>query len=305
MDQPKLSDLIDLNYPGAVLEEACRVFDDFLSPQDSSPIKESFQDAVALYEGRFPGYRQCSTEYHDLRHATDTFLTMVRLLHGAALCGRRFDPHQITINLTAALFHDAGYIQRKDDVEGTGAKYTIDHVERSAAFLDAYLEKKGATPIQRTDGRFMILCTDLALKIPAESFSSPGVAFLGRMLMAADVLSQLSDRTYLEKLLFLFHEFKEAGIGDFNSEYDLLKKTADFYATISRRLEPVAAFTDEYLRQHFQRRWNIAANLYQQAIDRQHRYLEKILADAKADPLRHLKRDGIVERVKERYGTTG
>ncbi len=305
MDDPKLSDLIDLNYPGAVLEEACRLLADIDPPLPSSPIVRSFKDTVALYEGNFPGYRACSTEYHDLRHATDTFLAMVRLLHGASLCGRRFDPQPATVALTASLFHDAGYIQKEDDTEGTGAKHTLDHVERSIALLDIYLENRGVAPEARADGRAMVLCTDLSLKMPPEAFSSTGASFLGRLLLAADLLAQMSDRTYLEKLLFLYHEFKEAGIGDFASELDLLKKTAAFYETLRRRIESSAGFTDEYLRQHFKRRWGLPANLYQQAIERQQRYLLKILAENGADPLRKLKRDGILQRVRARYGAAG
>jgi hypothetical protein len=116
-------------------------------------------------------------------------------------------------------------------------------------------------------------------------------------------MAQLSDRTYLEKLLFLYHEFKEAGIGDFVSELDLLRKTASFYETIRRRLEPVSALTDEYLRRHFHCRWRLDANLYHQSIERQRRYLSKILSGGDADPFRYLKRAGIVERVRTRYGT--
>ncbi|MGD8369742.1 MAG: hypothetical protein PVG78_19040 [Desulfobacterales bacterium] len=305
MDDPKLSDLIDLNYPGAVLEEACQLLADIDLPPPSLPVVQSFNDVVSLYEGRFPGYRACSTEYHDLRHTTDTFLTMVRLLHGASLCGRRFDPQLTVIALTASLFHDSGYIQKEDDTKGTGAKHTLDHVERSTALLGAYLEARGFAPEARADGEAMVLCTDLSLKIPPEAFSSTGASFLGRLLMAADLLAQMSDRTYLEKLLFLYHEFKEAGIGDFANELDLLKKTAAFYETIRRRMESSASFTDEYLRRHFKVRWGLAANLYQQAIDRQHRYLLQILADSDADPLRNLKRDGIVQRVRARYGPAG
>ena len=303
MEDPKLSDLIDMNDPGAVLKEAHRCLEDLDPPPRAASIQRSYTDTVALYEGRYLGYRKCSTEYHDLRHAIDTFLTTVRLLHGAFWCGRRFDPAQLTLALTAALLHDAGYIQRIDDTEGTGAKYTLEHIQRSADFLDNYLEKKGFTPEDRADGRAMILCTDLSRKVASDAFSSPGASFLGRLIMAADLMAQLSDRTYLEKLLFLYHEFKEAGIGDFASELDLLRKTATFYDTIRRRLEPVSGLTDEYLRRHFQCRWHLDANLYRQSIERQRRYLLKILSDRDADPTRYLKRAGIVQQVRTRYGS--
>ena len=53
---------------------------------------------------------------------------------------------------------------------------------------------------------------------------------------------------------------------------------------------------------HFLSRWNLPKNLYREAIDRQKIYLSKILGMPGGNPLAHLKRGGIVERVHEIYG---
>ena len=49
-----------------------------------------FNSVKDLYHGHFSGYRACNTGYHDLGHATATFLAMARLIHGAVLDGSVF-----------------------------------------------------------------------------------------------------------------------------------------------------------------------------------------------------------------------
>ena len=83
----------------------------------------------------------------------------------------------------------------------------------------------------------MILCTDLSADISAIDFSSDAIGLLGKMLGTVDLLAQMADRTYLEKLLFLYHEFSEARVGDYKDEIDLLRKTVIFYDFIDRRLK--------------------------------------------------------------------
>lgn len=302
MDNQKLSDLLDLNDPGAVFAEVSTLLEDLSPPVNPDLLEKGFRDTVALYRGRYPGYRACNTEYHNLRHATDTFLTMARLLHGSHLAGSPFPSKAVLIGLYAALLHDAGYIQAEGDNQGTGAKYTANHVQRSADFLNAYCRENGFSREQRIDGQAIILCTDLAIKMKTLSFSSESVKRLGQLLMAADLMAQMADRIYLEKLLFLYHEFREAGMDDFASEIDLLRKTVSFYEVINQRLAPVVEDANDYLHRHFERRWNIPSNLYEQAIQRQIHYLKKILESVDEDPRQRLKRDGIVDRVREKYG---
>jgi len=71
-----------------------------------------------------------------LRHTTDTFLAMARMIHGATLEGETFSERHINLGLIAALLHDSGYIQSESDLQGTGAKYTASHVQRSIDFLN-------------------------------------------------------------------------------------------------------------------------------------------------------------------------
>jgi len=303
MRERKLSDLVDAARPDAVLDEIMAIIGQ-INPdfRDTATIRLAFLETVRLYRGDFPGYRACNTEYHDLRHTTDTALTMTRLIHGAILEGHLLDQRQIVLGLLTALFHDAGYIQKEADLEGTGAKYTTTHVERSIAFFEDSAPDLGLSTTEVYDGRAMILFTDLSVPPEEITFETPTGEFLGRMLGAADLLAQLSDRTYLEKLLFLYREFKEAGVGGYSGERHLLEQTVAFYDAVSQRLAATFDRAYPYMQRHLTARWNIRTNLYQKAIENQRRYLEQILEDPDTNHRNHFKRDGIVNVVRLKYG---
>ena len=49
---------------------------------------------------------------------------MARLLHGGFVQGTVLEERDAALGLIAALLHDTGYIQTREDDDGTGAKYT-------------------------------------------------------------------------------------------------------------------------------------------------------------------------------------
>jgi hypothetical protein len=83
-----------------------------------------------LFNGKYPGYSECNTKYHNLEHTISVALATARLVHGSHLEGHEFSPKNILLALVASLFHDAGLIQAEGDINGSGAKYTIGHEER-------------------------------------------------------------------------------------------------------------------------------------------------------------------------------
>jgi hypothetical protein len=56
------------------------------------------------------------------------------------------------------------------------------------------------------------------------------------------------------------------------------------------------------MRLHLASRWDIKTNLYIDAIEKQKNYLKKILKSSDSDPRTGLKREGIVDKVREMYG---
>jgi hypothetical protein len=258
---------------------------------DIDQFTGTYLDIQRLFQGDFPGYRACNTQYHDFAHTYCTTLAMSRLMHGASLSGIPFSRFDVQIGLTAALMHDTGYIQEIDDRAGTGAKYTMTHIGRSIIFLAWYCSERnccGGGNIK--DFSDILRCTGLSTKISDLDFSSPLVASLGKMMGTADLLGQMADRLYLEKLPFLYREFEEGGLDQFMSEYDLLLKTIEFYHVTQQRLAGEFGGVNEYMLPHFRKRWGIDCDLYQESIRKNIEYLKRVLDDGPGNLTDWLKR---------------
>ncbi len=297
-----LYDLLEMESPDAVLDEVLVILG-LISPDfEIEPVLSAFHMVRRVYAGDHPLYRACNTHYHDLRHTMDAFLATARLVHGAKLTGEDLSEGRIITALISALFHDTGHIQEKEDTEGTGAKYTANHVRRSMEFMHHHGGECRLSEEEISEGSAMILCTDIKINITASLFSSATVELLGRVLNAADLLAQMADRIYLEKLLFLYHEYKEGHTGNYESEVDLLRKTIGFYEYIEQRLQPIMDQVNTFMISHLTARWGVTTNLYTEAIERQKEYLKKILAIPDADPRDFLNRYGMVDKVRALHG---
>ena len=301
MNRRRITDLFQINSSKALLNEVLIILDLISSDVDNNSIGNIFGVVESLYNGTYPGYTACTTDYHDLNHAHNVSLTMARLIHGAVSEGQAFNPRQIVLGMMAAILHDAGYIQRNSDREGTGAKYTAIHEKRSMDFLARHGEEFGLSADEIAAGRSIILCTDIDNDISKISFPSAQIELLGRLLASADLLAQLSDQIYLEKLLFLYYEYKQAGDGNFKSEFDMLKKAVAFYEFSEHRLKSILHQTDRFMQSHFATTRNVSKNFYQDAISRHQHYLLKILSTKDSDLRNHLRRSGIVENVRRKY----
>ncbi|MFC1586313.1 hypothetical protein ACFL5V_12265, partial [Fibrobacterota bacterium] len=290
--------LINLRTPEAVAEEVqiiiSRIFPEF----DFIPFNDVFGDTQKLFGGHYQGFRACNAMYHDLKHTTDALLATARLIHGAVLDGETISSSNARLALICALFHDTGYIQEAGDATGTGAKYTLTHVDRSNNFMREYFQEKGMSREDFENGRDIINCTGLNTDISGIKFKSSETELLGKMLGTADLLGQMADREYLEKLLFLYYEFKEGGVGDYSSELDLLQKTLGFYELIKKRLDDELSGVYKYLARHFKERWDMDADLYTWYLDKNIDYLKYILGDHESKHRDHLKRGGIVQRLE-------
>ena len=304
-DKRQLATLVDMESPEAVHEEALRILSLIRSDFDTAPVHRVFKFTVDLYEGQLEEYKACNTDYHNLRHITDTYLAMARLLHGAQLSGEEFSEHEIVLGLTGALMHDTGMIQKSGDKEGTGAKFTPDHVRLSMDFVTKHAATLLLSEQEKSDLLDMILYTDLMADFPSINFSSLKIELLGKILGTADLIAQMADRTYLEKLLFLYHEFREAEMGNFKNEVDFLHQTLNFFKISEKRFKETLENTTRYMVPHFKARWDIEENLYILSLDNQRIFLEKILADKNISVYQKLKRDNIVQKVRKKFGSTG
>lgn len=293
----RYSQLVDMASPAAVFEEVRILAGLMPGAIDTVRLETVFAGTCALYLGQYPGYRKCNTLFHDLRHTTDVLLSFTRLLHGAYLDGVKFPPAEATIALVSTLMHDTGYIQKSDDRKGTGGKYTLTHVERSITFLEEFLPAHGFDSTEVGLCGSLVHGTSIAVAVSRIRFPTPSAAMLGKMVATTDLLGQLADRIYLEKLLFLYREFKEANFGDYRSELELLTSTIGFYALMEERLANDLANVRTHMRSHFMSRWDVDRDLYQEAIGHNLDYLRGLLAQHRQDYRNNLRRDGLVEKL--------
>ncbi|MDD5180120.1 MAG: hypothetical protein PHT15_02545 [Gallionellaceae bacterium] len=260
--------------------------------------KTTFDDVVRLARGEYPGYCSLKALYHNLTHTLDVFLCAVRLMHGVHLSGTHMADHDITMIMMSTMFHDVGYAQQVGDETGTGAQYTQCHVERSIEFMERYIASHHFPSGFATFLKPIILCTNPALAIPAIEFPDEHTHLLGQIVGSADLAGQMADRTYLEKLMFLYLEFNEANFGGYQSIHDMLRKTVNFYEFTRKRLDGGLGGIHTRLSFHFKDWFGVENNYYLESIERNIDYLSKVISLDEEKYLPMLKRGGIVEEAE-------
>jgi hypothetical protein len=221
-NHPSLHDLVDMTSPSAVFDEVSFITTLIAPQMDPSALTNAFSFTASLYHGLWPNERACNTHFHDLRHITDTLLAMARLIHGAIISGHRIAPRNAFVGLVAAMAHDSGYIQDIRDGIGTGAKYTAVHVQRSVEHIDRYGKRYGLTNSEISPCQAIIQCTDMKNDPSSFEFQNQECKTLGKILAVADLIGQLADRIYLEKLFYLYREFEEGRVEGYYNEMDML-----------------------------------------------------------------------------------
>lgn len=165
---------------------------------------------------------------------------MIRMLHGRHLAKAQPELTQrmFKLGLLAILLHDTGYLKTRDDAEGTGAKYTLIHVNRSAEFAAQLLSERGFNQKDISTVQNMIRCTGVNVDLSALRFHDDLERTVGYALGTADLLGQMAAPDYVEKLPILYQEFAESesyNAGNkapravFSSEQDLIQKTPAFW----------------------------------------------------------------------------
>ncbi len=263
-------------------------------------LKDAFWDTVRLFKGEYPGYRECTTKYHDLSHSLNVFLATVRLIHGVVIGKGEIDPLLSIVGLISALFHDVGLIQTIDDDIGTGAKYTIGHEERSIEFLQKYLRKKNLPENYIKYCSNIIESTKLDKRIDDIKFIDKEEELVGKIVATSDLYAQISDRIYLEKLFYLYREFKEGGIKGFKNEFELIKNTESFFTNIVlKRLDEELDGLYRYMKLHFNKRWGIDKDLYYEGMKKNMEYLKNVILHNPENYKKFLRRAGIVSSIKQ------
>ena len=294
----KLSDFINQKNPIEIKKYVARIFSYNYSRDDFYEIERCYNKTKQLFDGNFQGYKACNTKYHDFFHTLDTFLTTAVLIDGYNIAEKILSVSLVKNLLKAALLHDVGYIQESHDNSGTGAKYTQTHVLRSILFLSKNFNLFGINHKNVVSLSNLIECTELKTNLDNVEFSSEDEKTAGKILGTADILGQMSNREYLERLLFLYYEFKEAGIPGYNIEFDIIKNTLFFYEEIKKKLIKFYDSVYTYALYHFKERYKINENLFIKAIDNNINYVKEIIKEDSKNYRKKLRRGNIVEREK-------
>ncbi|MBI4978693.1 MAG: HD domain-containing protein [Spirochaetes bacterium] len=299
MKQDPTDKIMFITEPDAVMLEVSEILTRLGYRSIITVISGIYQDVCKIFKGEFGGFRASNTPYHDFDHTAGVFLTSARLIHGAKLTGKGLSETETMRALIAAMFHDTGYLQTAEDTDGTGAKYGSQHEARSVTFVRNYLTGKKMPETAVSDCVTMIACTKLSVTPAMLKFRSPGIAQAANIVATADLLAQIADRLYLEKLLLLYKESVDSGAPMFKSERDLLEKTEYFYYAIAKkRIEHDLGNVANTLRLHFKDRWDIDRDLYHDNIKKNMGYLKQIIIESGDHYRDHLKRGNIVKEMK-------
>jgi hypothetical protein len=294
---PELEELRRLIGPyefEAVLEEVAAVVRLVHPDMDLSLVRRTAGDVHRLFSGQYEGYRESNTAYHNFEHTLAVSLAMARVMHGAVLRGEIISERGMRLGLIAALFHDTGLIQTRDDKEGTGAKYTVGHEERSLNLASKYLLENGGTAEDARDVSQMIRSTILGKAVSDISYSTSEIELIGKCLAACDLLGQMADPDYLSKLTLLFKEFEEAGIPGFDSELMLLEKTQGFYDFVAKARLDTLGDISGYMRAHYLERHGVDTDPYEDSVQANLDRLQQVLSAAARHHEERFEKGGVV-----------
>jgi hypothetical protein len=231
---------VDTKFPTAVEREVQSAYLRAFPQGDRLFVPRVFGWAIACFTGDYGDYQPIDARYHDLEHTLQGTLCMGRLLLGRHRVGARPELTEkfFQLGIIGILLHDTGYLKKRDDTEGTGAKYTAIHVQRSAEFAARLLTEKGFSESDVRAVQNMIRCTGVDADLTSIPFQCELEKTVGQALATADLLGQMAAEDYVEKLPILYAEFAEAAkfnhghtdfIAKFGGADDLVRRTPAFW----------------------------------------------------------------------------
>jgi hypothetical protein len=226
--------------PAAVAAEVQSVYLGNFPDAEARFIPQVFGWVADCFAGKYADYQAVDALYHDFEHTLQGTLCMARLLRNRHLALTRpvVSRRMFELGLLAILLHDTGYLKKRDDTEGTGAKYTVTHVDRSADFAARLLGEKAFSRQDIQAVQNMIHCTGLHAALDEIAFQSDEERVTGFALGTADLLGQMAAEDYVEKLPFLYAEFAEAArfsgdtahfVSSYSSAEELMSRTPVFW----------------------------------------------------------------------------
>ncbi len=220
---PAMDAAVSTAVPAAVERAVRSIFLELFPQGDTGFVPRAFAWMLECFSGGCSGYQAVDTLYHDVEHTMQGTLCMSRLLRGRHRAGAApvLSERVFQLGILAILLHDSGYLKRANDANGTGAKYTATHVDRSADFAGELLTGQGYAAHDITAVQNMIRCTGVNASIAGIPFQTLEERIAGSALATADYLGQMAAADYVEKTaLSSYKEFAEAA--QFSGEHRLI-----------------------------------------------------------------------------------
>jgi hypothetical protein len=236
-----MQSVIPTRDPTAVAGEVQKIYQKMFQNAGVNFVPQVFGWVIDCFTGYFGEYQPVDTRYHDFEHTLQGTLCLARLLYGRHCAGAKpeLSAKYFELGLLAILLHDTGYLKKWDDIQGTGAKYTATHVNRSADFAAHLLKEKKFTREDIRAVQNMIRCTGVDAALDKIPFENEMEKITGFALGTADLVGQMAAEDYVDKLPVLYSEFSEAEahsgpgfITGFTSAEDLMQKTPMFWKKI-------------------------------------------------------------------------
>ena len=291
-----VTNTVNITDPREACEASCAIIARRYPDADLQALRTAYDTFGKLFSGTLPGYVGCDTWYHDAQHSLDCALAMVRLMDGhdaSEIPQRRLGARGMSFGVILALFHDAGYIRRRDEKHiSNGAAFTLFHVGRSANFLEDFLPRVGFAAETRAAAQ-LVHFTGYEVALERIRVRGYRQRIIGHLLGTADLIAQMSDHYYLRKCYnFLYHEFELCGLAGqptaerpnpvYTSREDLIRKTPAFLNSLFEdRLDGYFGGIYRYAEAHFG-----GSNPYMQIIAAHRKEVEKLIASGRMDGLK-------------------
>jgi hypothetical protein len=249
-----------------------RVLRDAFGATKTSLCNSLITFSFDLFHGKNPEFQPCDTAFHDFEHTMQATAAVADLLAAhrqnpviASLKQRDWE-----LAIAAAILHDTGYLKRRNDLDGSGAKYSAIHVGRSCFHAWDLLPAFGFSHDELRQIQNAICATAISVSMEELPFRDSREWLIGALVATGDMLGQMAAEDYPERLAGLYLEFREATVFS-----RLQKASFAVHKNLLDLLEGTEKFYSGYVTRMLNQEWK---GLYRILDDRQgrNRYIDRI-----------------------------
>jgi hypothetical protein len=249
-----------------------RVLQDAFGATKTSLCNSLITFSFDLFHGKNPEFQPCDTAFHDFDHTMQATAAVADLLaaHRQNSIIASLKQRDWELAIAAAILHDTGYLKRRNDLDGSGAKYSAIHVGRSCFHAWDLLPPFGFSCDELRQIQNAICATAVSASMEELPFRDSREWLIGAVVATGDMLGQMAAEDYPERLAGLYLEFREATVFS-----RLQKASFAVHKNLLDLLEGTEKFYSGYVTRMLNQEWK---GLYRILDDRQgrNRYIDRI-----------------------------